>query len=129
MAVAPSTPCLVALGLALALTGCGHSATFTTADDRSDEAFAGIVPVRLTFDEGADLHPLWSADGSALMYTFERRLPFAPHFDRCLGALPPDGGQRRHEWCWSAWNEAERRDGIEWGTLDASGPPRRARLG
>ena len=36
MAVAPSTPCLVALGLALALTGCGHSATFTTADDRSE---------------------------------------------------------------------------------------------
>lgn len=112
---------LLALGSALGGAGCGHSSTFLTEDDRSEQAFGTIIPVRLTFDEGADLHPLWTADGSTLLYTFERQLPFAEYPDRCLGALPPDGGQRTNEWCWAAWNEGERRDGIEWGTLDASG--------
>jgi hypothetical protein len=105
----------------LAGAGCNHSSSFVTADDRSDQAFGPIVPVRLTFDGGADVHPLWSADGTALLYSFERLLPFAEYPDRCLGALPPNGGQRHHEWCWSEWNEDTRRDGIEWGTLDHTG--------
>lgn len=108
-------------GIALVLAGCGHSATFTTPDDHADEAFPGIVPVRLTFDEGADLHPHWTADGTGLLYTFERRLPFADYPDRCLGMLPPEGGQRIREWCWSTWDEGGRRDGIEWGALDGDG--------
>jgi hypothetical protein len=108
-------------GAVISGAGCGHSSSFVTSDDRSETSFGTIVPVRLTFDAGADIHPLWAADGSALLYSYERLLPFAEYADRCLGALPPDGGQRVHEWCWSTWDEATRRDGIEWGTLDASG--------
>ncbi len=112
---------LLALGVMLGSLACNHSSTFVTENPLDDAAFGSVVPVRLTFDAGADLHPLWAADGSALLYTFERILPFMDYPDRCLGALPPDGGQRIHEWCWSAWNDASRRDGIEWGTLDQAG--------
>jgi hypothetical protein len=55
------------------------------------------------------------------MYTFERRLPGSEYPDRCLGALPPDGGMRRGTWCWPGHDEAFRRDGIEWGTLGPDG--------
>lgn len=112
---------IVALAAGLGAMACGHSGTFVAPDDRTVEAFESVVPVRLTYDAGADIHPLWTADGATLLYTFERQLPFADYPDRCLGALPPDGGQRSNEWCWSVWNEGERRDGIEWGTIDAGG--------
>jgi hypothetical protein len=114
-----STGTRLAAAITFGVAGCDHSNTFVAPDDRTREGFAATIPVRLTFDGGADLHPIWTADGRALLYTFERQLPFAEYPDRCLGALPPGGGQRILEWCWSAWNEAERRDGIEWGTIDA----------
>lgn len=107
--------------LVLAATGCGHSDAFVTPDDRRGDPLAGIVPVRITFDAGADVHPHWSADGTMLLYSFERQLPLAEHPDRCLGALAPSGGQRTHEWCWPSWDEGMRRDGIEWGAIDNQG--------
>jgi hypothetical protein len=106
---------------AAAAIGCGHSDAFLTPDDRRPDPLTAIVPIRITFDAGADIHPLWSADGSRLLYTFERFLPLADYPDRCLGALAPSGGQRMHEWCWPSWDEGTRRDGIEWGALDGEG--------
>ncbi len=107
--------------LATGVAGCGHSDPFLTPDDRRPDPLLDVAPVRITFDAGADLHPLWAADGGTLLYTFERLLPLAEYPDRCLGALAPSGGQRRHEWCWHTWDEGTRRDGIEWGTLDPTG--------
>ena len=78
----------------IAVAGCGHSDAFVTPDDRRADPLAGIVPVRITFDAGADVHPHWSADGTMLLYSFERQLPLAEYPDRCLGALAPSGGQR-----------------------------------
>ncbi len=103
------------------LAGCGHEAAFTTPAQGGKTPYQPAEPTRLTFDAGADLHPLWTADGRALMYTFERQRPGAEFPDRCLGALPPDGGQRVGEWCWPGWDERSRRDGIEAGTFDTEG--------
>lgn len=113
---------LVAVPIAaILMAGCGHAAPFSTPIEGGDLPFVPLTPARLTFDAGADLHPAWTADGRALLYTFERQLPGAEYADRCLGMLPPTGGQRIAEWCWSQWDEGTRRDGIETGTIDAAG--------
>ncbi len=106
---------------ALALAGCSHSAPFTAPDATGTSPFAGLVPARLTYDAGADIHPQWTGDGAALLYSFERHLPGAEFPDRCLGALPPTGGQRLAEWCWPGHEEWTRRDGIEAGALGNDG--------
>lgn len=112
---------LIVLAVVFGGAACNHTSSFTTDDDRDREAFGSIVPVRLTFDAGADVHPHWTASGQTLLYSFERQLPLAEYPDRCLGALPARGGQRIQEWCWSSWDESTRRDGIEWGALDDAG--------
>lgn len=109
------------IAAALLLAGCGHSAPFTAADGTTDSPFAALVPTRLTFDAGADILPQWTTDGRVLLYSFERHLPGAEYPDRCLGALPPTGGQRIGEWCWPGHEEATRRDGIEVGALSEDG--------
>lgn len=115
--------CAATVGLAAAacLAGCGHSTPFSAPDQTGESPFAELVPIRLTYDAGADIHPHWSGDGRTLLYSFERHLPGAEYPDRCLGALPPEGGQRVGEWCWPGVDEASRRDGIEAGVLDDAG--------
>lgn len=117
----PLHPHSLRIASALALLGCGHSPPFTTVDDRDTSPFLGIVPVRLTFDAGADIHPQWAGDGQSLLYSFERHLPGSEYPDRCLGALPAGGGQRRHQWCWPSFDEFTRRDGIEVGAMSGDG--------
>jgi hypothetical protein len=110
------------LGIAmLIVAGCSHSVPTGNggAPDQSD--FTNLVPRRLTYSSGADIQPRWTADGTALMYTFEAQLPDQQYTDRCLGALPPDGGSRVGEWCWSSWDQETRRDGVAWGTMSTQG--------
>jgi hypothetical protein len=110
-----------ALVLAAALVACDHTAPFTTPVGTTESPFAALVPTQLTFDPGADINPRWSGDGHEILYTFERHLPGLEYPDRCLGALPPTGGQRTREWCWPAFEERFRRDGIEVGALSLDG--------
>jgi hypothetical protein len=51
----------------------------------------GSEPVRLTYNEGADLSPAWLPDGSAIVYTAEQR--DRRDRDWCLVMLPPRGGR------------------------------------
>src|SRR5437879_277497 len=80
-----------AVGLALALASCGHSASFVAPGTGSDRPFAGGSPQRLTFNLGDDRAPAWLPDGSGLVYSFQRL--DRPARDRCLGLLPPDVGR------------------------------------
>lgn len=111
----------VAVLAALLLAACEHTTPFTAPGATGDSPFAALTPTRLTYDAGADLHPQWTGDGALLFYTYERHLPGAEYPDRCLGALPPAGGQRVHDWCWPGQEEATRRDGIEVGALSGDG--------
>ncbi len=101
--------------------GCGHTVPFSGGVPDEDPGFTNLVPRRLTYSEGADIHPQWTADGSAIIYTFEQQLPGDEYPDRCLGALPADGGSRQAEWCWPGFDQGARRDGIEWGALAPDG--------
>jgi hypothetical protein len=51
----------------------------------------------LTYNAGQDRAPAWLPDESGIVYSFERT--DRPDHDRCLGVLPPDGGQLRREIC------------------------------
>jgi len=53
--------------------------------------------VRLTFNPGADLGPVWLPDGSGVLYTSERL--DRDDLDRCLALLPPAGGSITRDIC------------------------------
>lgn len=114
-------PVTLIVSCVLLATGCGHSPSFTTEDHRPTTPFDAAVPDRLTFNALADRHPAWTPDGRSVMYTFERWVPGEEYPDRCLGALPANGGARTAEWCWNEFGQELRRDGIETGMLLADG--------
>jgi WD40 repeat protein len=86
-----------AVGLALALAGCGHSAAFVAPRTGSDRPFAGGSPRRLTFNLGDDYAPAWLPDASGIVYALVRL--DTPHAERCLGWLAATGGTRSRVVC------------------------------
>jgi hypothetical protein len=102
----------------LVLAACGHSEPFTTADQRNDGPFASTVPLRLTHADGADMHPAWSEDGSAIVYSYRRGTADG---DRCLGVLPVGGGTRLAEICALPLEGEGLLDAYTHGAMDADG--------
>jgi hypothetical protein len=96
---------LIVAALAAALVACGHSDAFTPVDPGSTGPFAAGEPARLTYSDADDLTPAWLADGSGVAYSFAKG--GAGESDRCIGVLPPDGGQRIAERCSRAFGEAD----------------------
>jgi hypothetical protein len=79
------------------LAGCGHGEPFQVPDPSAGGPLVPGILARLTYSPGRDRAPHWRADGSAILYTYERT--DRPLHDWCLGALPPDGGSRTASWC------------------------------
>lgn len=113
----PQLPARLLGGLCL-LAACGHTEPFATADETSDGPFTDAVPIRLTHAEGADLHPAWSVDGSAIVYSYRRG---TVDRDRCLGVLPAGGGTRRAEVCTLPLEGEGVRDAYTHAALDGEG--------
>jgi hypothetical protein len=84
-------PGLVALAT-LALGGCAHEQPFQPQDTTTDRPFLPGMPIRLTYNPGADLRPAWLPDGSAFVYSWQQL--GQPDLDRCLGIMGADGGTR-----------------------------------
>lgn len=83
--------------LMLAAIGCTHDSPLRPAS-YTPNVPAGSGPlVRLTYNAGADLSPVWLPDGSGFLYTMERADRFDR--DRCLALLPPSGGTIAREIC------------------------------
>src|SRR5256885_8825838 len=76
----------------LLFLGCDHGTPFATGTYGSDQPFTAGSPRRLTYNLGQDRAPAWLPDESGIVYSFERT--DRPDRDRCLGILPPEGGQR-----------------------------------
>jgi hypothetical protein len=82
---------------ALVLGACAHDEPFQPQDTTTDRPFAPGTPTRLTFNPGADLHPAWLPDGSALIYAWQQL--DQPDRDRCLGIMAATGGTRTRTIC------------------------------
>jgi hypothetical protein len=77
--------------LLFALAACEHSPPFGTPATGSGPPPGTGTPAQLTYNPGQSRTPSWLPDGSGILYSMER-LDRADH-DRCLGELPPGGGQ------------------------------------
>ncbi len=83
--------------LPLALTACSHAEPFGSGTPTHNGPFSTTAPVRLTFNLGNDLWPLWSPDGSMIWYSAQDSL--APDRDHCLVAIPAAGGTLVRQQC------------------------------
>ncbi len=59
--------------------------------------FGSVVPLRLTYNLGEDLGPVWLPDGSGFLYTMERL--DRDDKDRCLVLMAAGGGSIEREIC------------------------------
>ncbi|MGH7659199.1 MAG: hypothetical protein ACREL6_13270, partial [Gemmatimonadales bacterium] len=73
-------------------------------------------PTRLTFNPGTDRGPRWLPDGTGIIYSLEHP---GNDSDRCLGLLPPTGGQLLSVRCERSDGSDTTTDAWEW---PAAGP-------
>jgi hypothetical protein len=81
---------LAAVWLATAVTACEHTVTFAPGNYTPNGPFGSGPALRLTYNPGTDLSPLWLPAGAGILYTAER-IDRADH-DHCFAVLPADGG-------------------------------------
>ena len=92
-----------ALCLLLA-AACAHQDAFSHHEAPVNGPFATSVPLRLTYNIGADAFAAWSADGQTLYYAVQDS--FSNDKDRCIMTLPSSGGiQRRMQCPWIDRND------------------------
>ena len=87
----------------LVATSCGHEQPLRPGSYTPDVPPGSGSLVRLTYNPGADVLPVWLPDGSGFLYTKERvdtavRVKRRDR-DRCLALLPPAGGTIQREIC------------------------------
>ncbi len=87
------------LGLLLiaGLAACEHSSPFHPGTYAPTGPLGSGSPLRLTYNPGQDLTPVWLPDGSGILYSRER--VDRPDLDRCLARLPAGGGAITGELC------------------------------
>ena len=78
-------------------TGCAHQESFSHHEVPAGGPFAASVPLRLTYNIGADAFAAWSADGQTLYYAVQDS--FSSDKDRCIATLPAAGGVQRRLQC------------------------------
>ena len=79
----------------LLVGACTHSEPFTNDVVLPGPRTSG-ANVQLTYNVDQDYWPIWTADGSAILYAFVD--PDVPKH-RCIGLLPPTGGTRIWQMC------------------------------
>jgi len=85
------------LALSCLAFGCTHDQPMSVGSFTPGGPRGSVVPVRLTYNPGEDLGPVWLPDGSGFFYTMER--PDASDRDRCLVLMPAGGGSIEREVC------------------------------
>ena len=81
---------LTVVWLAAAVTACEHTATFAPGNYTPNGPFGSGPALRLTYNPGTDLSPLWLPGNAGILYTAER----VDRVDRdhCFAVLPSGGG-------------------------------------
>jgi hypothetical protein len=93
----PSPASFAALGLLLALQGCGHADPFGDGKPVSNPPFSTTEPLRLTYNIGHDVWPTWAADGTTIWYAAQDSLSHDK--DECLAVIPAAGGTLQYRQC------------------------------
>jgi hypothetical protein len=83
-----------AVTIMVCLSACGHSDPAFITAPALGPAGSG-ADVRLTFNSEQDYWPIWTEDGSGILYAFAS----AGDASRCIGLLPPAGGTRTWQLC------------------------------
>jgi WD40 repeat protein len=76
---------------------CTHDQPMSVGSFTPGGPFGSVVPLRLTYNTGEDLGPVWLPDGSGFFYTMERL--DRDDKDRCLVLMPAGGGSIEREIC------------------------------
>ena len=85
------------LALSCLAFGCTHDQPMSVGSFTPSGPRGSVVPVRLTYNPGEDLGPVWLPDGNGFFYTMER-LDESDQ-DRCLVLMPAGGGSIAREIC------------------------------
>jgi hypothetical protein len=81
---------LAAVWLAAAVVACEHTAPFRPGVYTPNGPLGTGATLRLTYNPGTDLAPIWLPAGGGILYSAER-LDRVDQ-DRCFAVLPPGGG-------------------------------------
>jgi hypothetical protein len=118
---APSRPSVsVAAILVLLLTACSHSDPFTPHDSSLTEPFVAGLPIRLTYNPGANVMPAWNADGTRIIYAFSDAESRQQN-DQCLGILPARGGTLTRRICNTGAFAGDSTDTFSWPAISPGG--------
>lgn len=85
------------LALLCLTIACTHDQPMSVAPYTPGRPFGSAMPLRLTYNPGEDLGPVWLPDGSSFFYTMERL--DRDDKDRCLVLMPAGGGSIEREIC------------------------------
>ena len=87
----------VRLALVCCAVACTHDQPMSVGSYTPGGPLGNVVPLRLTYNPGEDLGPVWLPDGSGFLYTMER-LDRGDR-DRCLVQMAAGGGSIEREIC------------------------------
>ncbi|OLC09031.1 MAG: hypothetical protein AUH42_00060 [Gemmatimonadetes bacterium 13_1_40CM_70_11] len=109
------------LGLLLiaGLAACEHTSPFQAGPYAPTGPLGSGSPLRLTYNPGQDLTPVWLPDGSELLYARERF--DRSDRDRCLARLPAGGGAITGELCDRIPAADDSTDAYQWPAPDTDG--------
>jgi hypothetical protein len=99
------------LVLSLLAGACSHGEPFDLSHPVGQTPFSPDPPIRLTLSGLDDRYPAWNPDGSGLVYSYGPG--GGGQRDRCLGELPPGGGQIGRSRCYRLLGEADSTDVLE----------------
>ncbi len=107
-----------AVCLAAVVVACDHPAPFKPGDYTPNGPLGGGPAVRLTYNPGTDLAPIWLPGDSGIFYSAQRidRVDL----DRCFAVLPPTGGAISRYACRTSAGD-DSVDVFEGAALDSSG--------
>ncbi|HTS87668.1 MAG TPA: hypothetical protein VMG41_04185 [Gemmatimonadales bacterium] len=112
-------PLLTGSLLAVGLVACNHTEPFGSGAAPSNGPLGSGSPLLLTYSAGQNRDPAWLSDQSGILYSFQQI--DQPDLDYCIGELPPGGGTRFSEKCFTGDPTQQTTDVLEQ-PAPASGP-------
>ena len=95
----------VALLLLAGAGACEHSRPVDPGPGPPPPLRTGPSPLRITFNVDSEWNPVFTRDGSGILYSFQ--LPGRIDRDRCLGLVPASGGTLIGELCWRSGGDLD----------------------